>query len=147
MHVSIFSPVCITDLLVLPSLILYIIHMRVFWKYLKPYSWKIVLAMSLAGLAQVFALYDPVIFGKIVDDYALQHSGSQLPAGIIHLLLLAIAIALASLLFSSLKDYVLRMIVKRFGMDIFQRRTTAYLTFTFSGIRRPDQRRDLSCIA
>lgn len=93
--------------------------MRLFWKYLKPYSWKILLAMCLAGLSQILALYDPVIFGKIVDDYALHPPGVQLPPGIIHLLLLAIGVALAALLFSSLKDYVLRLIVQRFGMEIF----------------------------
>lgn len=93
--------------------------MRLFWKYLKPYSWKIALTMAFAGLAQIFALYDPIIFGKIIDDYALNPSGTQLPSGIITLLLLAIGIALAALLFSSLKDYVLRLIVQRFGMEIF----------------------------
>ena len=93
--------------------------MRLFWKYLRPYTWPILLTMFLAGVAQVFALYDPVIFGKIVDDYALKPSGTELPSGIIHLLLLAIGIAMAALLFTSLKDYVLRMIVQRFGMEIF----------------------------
>jgi ATP-binding cassette subfamily B protein len=93
--------------------------MHLFWKYLKPYARQILLAMLLAGTAQVLALYDPVIFGKIVDRYALHPSGKEFPAGIIHLLSLAIGIALAALLFLSLKDYVLRMIVQRFGMDIF----------------------------
>jgi ATP-binding cassette subfamily B protein len=93
--------------------------MQIFWKYLKPYAWKIALAMVLAGTAQVLALYDPVIFGKIVDRYALHPPTSEFPQGIINLLALAIGIALAALLFLSLKDYVLRMIVQRFGMDIF----------------------------
>jgi ATP-binding cassette subfamily B protein len=90
-----------------------------FWKYLKPYAWKIALAMLLAGTAQVLALYDPVIFGKIVDRYALHPPASEFPPGIFNLLILAIGIALSALLFLSLKDYVLRMIVQRFGMDIF----------------------------
>jgi ATP-binding cassette subfamily B protein len=93
--------------------------MQIFWKYLKPYAWKIALAMVLAGTAQVLALYDPVIFGKIVDRYALHPPTSEFPQGIINLLTFAIGIALAALLFLSLKDYVLRMIVQRFGMDIF----------------------------
>jgi ATP-binding cassette subfamily B protein len=90
-----------------------------FWKYLKPYAWKIALAMLLAGTAQVLALYDPLIFGKIVDRYALHPPASEFPPGIFNLLILAIGIALSALLFLSLKDYVLRMIVQRFGMDIF----------------------------
>lgn len=93
--------------------------MRLFWKYLKPYSWSILLTMFLAGLAQVFMLYDPVIFGKILDDYALKPIGNELPIGVIQLLALAVGVGMAALLFTSLKDYVLRMIVQRFGMEIF----------------------------
>jgi len=94
-------------------------RMIIFWKYLKPYSKWIVLALLLAAIAQVLALYDPIIFGQIVDGYALRPSRGELPSGIIRLLILAVVIALAARLFLSLKDYVLRMIVQKFGMDIF----------------------------
>ncbi|RZJ67483.1 MAG: ABC transporter ATP-binding protein [Flavobacterium sp.] len=93
--------------------------MAIFWKYLKPYRNWIFLALLLAGIAQVLALYDPIIFGRIVDGYALAPVKGDLPNGIIKLLLLAVSLALAARLFLSLKDYVLRMIVQRFGMDIF----------------------------
>ena len=77
------------------------------------------MTMLLAGVAQVLSLYDPIIFGRILDQYALKPSGGEFPQGIVNLLVLAIGLALAALLFQSLKDYVLRMIVQRFGMDIF----------------------------
>ena len=44
--------------------------MNILWYYLKPHRWLIVLALSLAGVAQLLTLVDPLIFGKIIDDYA-----------------------------------------------------------------------------
>ncbi|KGO90136.1 ABC transporter ATP-binding protein [Flavobacterium suncheonense] len=96
--------------------------MDLLWKYLKPYQWWVVLTLVLAGIAQILALYDPIIFGKIIDDYALnpkQQHNDQLVNGVLKLLALAIGIALASRLVSAFKDYVLRMIVQKFGMQIF----------------------------
>lgn len=96
--------------------------MDLFWKYLKPYSWWIALVLLLAGIAQILSLYDPIIFGKIIDDYALNPNGHDNEArvnGVVKLLIIAVAIALAARLFMSFKDYVLRMIVQKFGMQIF----------------------------
>lgn len=96
--------------------------MDLFWKYLKPYSWWIALVLLLAGIAQILSLYDPIIFGKIIDDYALNPNGHDNDArvnGVVKLLIIAVAIALAARLFMSFKDYVLRMIVQKFGMQIF----------------------------
>lgn len=96
--------------------------MNLIWKYLKPYKWYVFLALSLAGIAQILALYDPIIFGKIIDNYTLNTEGKtedELVSGVLELLGLAIAIALASRLFSAFKDYVMRMVVQKFGMQIF----------------------------
>jgi ATP-binding cassette subfamily B protein len=49
--------------------------MEILWNYLRPYRWWIILSMLLAGLAQVMLLYDPVIFGKIIDNYVFNPSG------------------------------------------------------------------------
>ncbi|HEY0046273.1 MAG TPA: ABC transporter ATP-binding protein [Flavobacterium sp.] len=96
--------------------------MLLLWKYLKPYRWYVFLALAFAGVAQILSLYDPIIFGKIIDDYALnpnQKSSNELTSGVLKLLLLAIGVAVGALLFRSCKDYVLRMIVQKFGMQIF----------------------------
>lgn len=96
--------------------------MHLFWKYLKPYSWWIALVLLLAGIAQILSLYDPIIFGKIIDNYALNPKAQDNDArvnGVVKLLIIAVAIALAARLFMSFKDYVLRMIVQKFGMQIF----------------------------
>lgn len=96
--------------------------MRILWTYLKPYRWWLILALSLAGMAQVLSLYDPIIFGKIIDSYALNPGSkteSELVKGVSFLLVIAIAIALAARLLMGFRDYVMRLIVQKFGMQIF----------------------------
>jgi ATP-binding cassette subfamily B protein len=96
--------------------------MKLFWKYLKPYSWYIALVLTLAGIAQILALYDPIIFGRIIDEYALNpadRNNDENINGVVKLLVIAIAISLAARLFTSFKDYYLRLIVQKFGMQIF----------------------------
>jgi ATP-binding cassette, subfamily B, bacterial len=96
--------------------------MKILWTYLKPYRWWIVLALSLAGVSQILSLYDPVIFGKIIDNYALNPKKlpeEQLVNGAMWWLLLAVAIALASRIASTFKDYVMRFVAQKFGMQIF----------------------------
>lgn len=96
--------------------------MKLFGNYLRPYRWWILLALILAGVAQILALYDPIIFGRIIDEYALNpaaRSSDELTSGALNLLFLALGIALASRLFFACKDYVVRMIVQKFGMQIF----------------------------
>lgn len=96
--------------------------MKLLWKYLQPYKWLVILALTMAGISQILSLYDPIIFGNIIDDYALNPGNKpkqELVDGALKLLALAILIALAARLFTSFKDYVLRMIVQKFGMQIF----------------------------
>lgn len=96
--------------------------MKIFRIYLKPFRWWIFLALSLAGVAQILSLYDPIIFGKIIDNYALNPGNkteNELVKGVSSLLLIAISIALAARLVLAFKDYVMRLIVQKFGMQIF----------------------------
>ncbi|MCF1715548.1 ABC transporter ATP-binding protein/permease [Flavihumibacter sp. RY-1] len=96
--------------------------MRILWKYLQPYRGWVFLALGLAALAQVLALYDPVIFGKVIDTYALNPenlSEKERTNGVIWLLLLAIGVALLARISSTFKDFVVRLVVQKFGMQIF----------------------------
>lgn len=96
--------------------------MNLLWQYLKPFKYWVALALLLAGIAQILALYDPIIFGQIIDEYALNpdvKSQDDLIQGVLKLLVFAIAIALLSKLFSTFKEYIIRMIVQKFGMQIF----------------------------
>ncbi len=96
--------------------------MQILWTYLKPYQWLIFLSLLLAGVAQVLSLVDPIIFGKIIDEYALSQDArpqEELISGALGLLALAVAIALASRLVKAMQEYVVRLVVQKFGMQIF----------------------------
>jgi ATP-binding cassette subfamily B protein len=109
--------------------------MKILWQYFKPYKWWILLALLLAGVAQVLFLYDPVIFGKIIDNYALsteKRPEKELINGVLFWLGIAIGIALVARLLMAFRDYVMRLIVQRFGMQIFNDglRQTLRLSYT-----------------
>lgn len=96
--------------------------MRILWTYLQPQRWWIVLSLSLAGVAQLLTLIDPLIFGKIIDDYAGNKKGladQERVEGAIFWLVVAVAIALLARLIKSFQEYVMRLAVQRFGMQIF----------------------------
>ena len=96
--------------------------MNILWYYLKPHRWLIVLALSLAGVAQLLTLVDPLIFGKIIDDYATNPGSKtekELVSGVTFWLLVAVVIALLARLAKTLQDYVMRLAVQKFGMQIF----------------------------
>ena len=96
--------------------------MHILWKYLKPYKWLAVLSMVLAAVAQALNFLDPVIFGKIIDNYALNPQGKAEPElirGIVQLLGLAVGIAVAAKLAKTFQEYVLRLVVQKFGKAVF----------------------------
>lgn len=96
--------------------------MKVIWKYLRPHKWLIFVALILAGISQLLSLIDPVIFGKIIDDYALNPANlpeDVLVSGVVFWLGVAIAIALLSRLARAFQDYCARLVVQKFGMQIF----------------------------
>ena len=96
--------------------------MKILWTYLKPYRWWIVLVLTLAGAAQILSLYDPIIFGNIIDKYALNPDNKtedELVKGVSFWLGIAIAIALTARMIMGFRDYVMRLIVQKFGMQIF----------------------------
>lgn len=80
------------------------------------------LALVLAGIAQLLALVDPIIFGKIIDDYA--HNPEHLPRealirGVLYWLGVAVGVAILARLARAFQEYFTRLAVQRFGMDIF----------------------------
>ncbi len=96
--------------------------MKILWKYLKPQQWLILLCLFLAGISQLLNLIDPVIFGRIIDDYANMASARSEPElvrGVLFWLGLAIGIALLARLTRSFQEYFTRLTVQKFGMQIF----------------------------
>jgi len=96
--------------------------MQILWKYLKPYKWLAIFSMVLAAIAQALSFLDPVIFGKILDNYALNpgdRSERELITGVLWLLALAIVVAIAAKAAKALQEYVLRIVVQKFGKSVF----------------------------
>lgn len=96
--------------------------MPILWTYLKPYRWLAFSALLLAGLAQVLALIDPIIFGKLIDEYATnpgQKTESEKVNGALQLLALAVGVAVLSNIAKAFQEYLTRLVVQRFGTDIF----------------------------
>jgi ATP-binding cassette subfamily B protein len=96
--------------------------MMILWKYLKPHKWFIIVALVLAGISQLLNLIDPIIFGKIIDDYALNPqyiSENALVAGVLFWLGVAVVIAVLARFAKTFQDYFARLAVQMFGMQIY----------------------------
>lgn len=96
--------------------------MKILWKYLKPFRGWLALAMGLAAVAQVLGLVDPIIFGRIIDQFAVNPGGrgeAELLRGALRWLALAVAVGTGARLFHALTDYVTRLIVQKFGLSVF----------------------------
>ncbi|HQL46298.1 MAG TPA: ABC transporter ATP-binding protein [Bacteroidales bacterium] len=96
--------------------------MKIIWKYLKPFKKWLFLSMGLAAIAQILELIDPIIFGKIIDNFAVNTDGrnqQELVNGVLRLLALAVGIALLARLAHAFTDYFTRLVVQKFGLSIF----------------------------
>ena len=96
--------------------------MKTLRRYLRPHAGLLALTLLLAGLAQVLTLVDPLIFGRIVDRYALNPAGrpeAELVRGVLGWLLVATAVAFAARLAGALQDYALRLLTQEVGTEMF----------------------------
>ena len=96
--------------------------MRVLWRYLRPLSWRIALALGLAATAQILSLVDPLILGHIIDQYVLNPAGlpeAELVRGALLWLLVAVAIAIGARLAQTLQSFVQQFVVQSVGMQLF----------------------------
>ncbi|GGH62325.1 ATP-binding cassette subfamily B protein [Filimonas zeae] len=96
--------------------------MRILWMYLKPHRWLVLLSLLLAGASQVFTMIDPMIFGKIIDDYAhntTHKTQEQLVNGVLKWMGLAVGVALLARVAKSFQEYTMRLVVQKFGLQVF----------------------------
>ena len=96
--------------------------MRIIWKYLKPFKGWLFLALGLATIAEVLQLIDPIIFGKIIDLYAMNPNNlgqQELVRGVLVMLAIAVGVALMARLARAFTDYVTRLVVQKFGLSVF----------------------------
>lgn len=96
--------------------------MQTLWRYFREQKWLVGLALLLAAIAQLLSLTDPIIFGKIIDDYATNRNKlpeSELVNGVLFWLSIAVGVALAARLTKAFQEYFTRQAVQQFGMQIF----------------------------
>lgn len=96
--------------------------MALLWKYLRPYYKLILLSLLLAGISQLLNLIDPIIFGKIIDDYATKINSrpqDELMREVFLWLMVAVGIALLARVAKAFQEYTTRQTVAQFGMQIF----------------------------
>lgn len=96
--------------------------MHILWTYLRPHARLALLALVLAATGQILGLVDPIIFGTIIDKYAIHRAGKssdELVHGVLTLLALAVAVAIASRAARALQEYVTRLVVQKIGTQIF----------------------------
>lgn len=96
--------------------------MRILWKYFRPHRVLVFYSLLLAAVAQLLSLTDPLIFGKIIDDYA-NNRGSrtedELVKGVLWWLGIAVVVAILARIAKAFQEYTTRLAVQRFGMQIF----------------------------
>ncbi|MFC0775184.1 ABC transporter ATP-binding protein [Terrimonas alba] len=118
--------------------------MKILFRYLKPYKWLVILTLVLAGINIGFSLFDPIIFGKLVDLAAYHQttenfswhdflytkqtvsvnkaSGEpvkQALYGVVWLLLASISVAMISRIAKAFQDYFLNLVTQKFGATVF----------------------------
>lgn len=102
--------------------------MKLLLQYLKPFRWFIILALFLAGVNQVFSLFSPMIIGKIMDQLATHphvdaagkaRSEHGYIMGVLGFLGLLIGTAMVSRIAKAFQDYVVNVIIQKFGAKIF----------------------------
>ncbi|HVG42415.1 MAG TPA: ABC transporter transmembrane domain-containing protein, partial [Chitinophagaceae bacterium] len=102
--------------------------MKLLLQYLKPYRWLIVLALFLAAVNQVFSLFSPMIIGQVMDKLATHphtdeagrpRTEHQYIMGVLYFLSLLIGTAMVSRIAKAFQDYVVNVIIQKFGAKIF----------------------------
>ncbi|TDH26146.1 ABC transporter ATP-binding protein [Segetibacter sp. 3557_3] len=104
--------------------------MKLLLQYLKPYKWMIALALLLAAINQTFSLFDPMIFGLLIDNYAkhpfyedaaqtIPRSENAYILGIMKMLGLLVGTAMVSRIAKAFQDYVVNVVIQKFGAQIF----------------------------
>ncbi|MGZ3755160.1 MAG: ABC transporter ATP-binding protein [Mucilaginibacter sp.] len=98
--------------------------MKILLSYLSKYRWTVVLALILAGLNIGFSLVDPMITGKILDNYILPKDSAIYTYtyrlhGALMLVGLAVGAAMVSRIAKNFQDYFTNIIVLKTGAQMY----------------------------
>lgn len=96
--------------------------MKLLLSYLKNYKWLVLLALLLAAINQVFSLLDPLIFKRVVDEYATspkKFTKEEYIKGIGFLIFLSMGAAMVSRIAKNFQDYFMNVITQKLGAKIY----------------------------
>jgi len=98
--------------------------MKILLTYLSKYRWVVILALILAGINIGFSLVDPMITGKILDEYILPHDSKLFTYeyrlhGALILVGLAVGAAMVSRIAKNFQDYFTNIIVLKTGAQMY----------------------------
>ncbi len=96
--------------------------MKLLLKYLSRYKYQVLLAFALAAINQSFSLMDPYFFGKLIDKFAKspgQYGQNEFIMGVGMMLLAIIGVAMVSRIAKTFQDYVVNMVIQKFGAAVF----------------------------
>ncbi len=97
--------------------------MKILFDYLRKYWRLCILVIVLAVINQVFALLEPMIFQRIIDDYALRFdelTRAEFFKGTLTLLGAFVGTALISRIAKNFQDYYLNTVSQRSGADMYR---------------------------
>jgi ATP-binding cassette subfamily B protein len=102
--------------------------MKILIQYIKPFKGLVFLAFILAAINQTFSLFDPMIFGKLIDGFAKnpfldpagnERTQSMFLKGVGNMLLLLVGTAMVSRIAKAFQDYTVNVIIQKFGAALF----------------------------
>ena len=118
--------------------------MKILFQYLKPHKWLVALVMLLAAINIGFSLFDPIIFGKLINlanlhqikpapdqhfswhDYLFiklnfinKNNRPDHLYGVVWLLSASITVAMISRFAKNFQDYFLNVVIQKFGAKVF----------------------------
>ena len=123
--------------------------MQLLLKYLRPQQKTIFLALLFAGISQVLSMIDPIIFGRIIDQYGKRSptvQQNELIKGVATWLLIAIGVALLARLAKAAQDYYTGYSVQRLGLQVFDDGLKQTLRLSFQEFEKQHSGETLSIL-
>jgi ATP-binding cassette, subfamily B, bacterial len=109
--------------------------MKLLLTYLSKYKKLVFVALFFATVNLGFSLLDPIIFGKLIGNYAtnpLKYSFDEFIKGAGFLILCSISVAMISRIAKAFQDYFVSLVIQSLGADMYTDGLKHTLQISFS---------------
>jgi ATP-binding cassette subfamily B protein len=95
--------------------------MKILLFYLKKYKWLVIITFFLAIINQGFSMLNPVVLGKIIDEYATKPNqpAELFFKGVSMLIGATMLFAMISRIAKAFQDYTFNLVIQKFGADVY----------------------------